>query len=185
MGTKYNRAALLKAIGAQDRSAVIKIAKALGIASDPWLASSCFQAAIVNSRIVSVQALVDAGAGLESMDAFGQRPVGWACRHGEARALEILLAAGADPDGKDSRGRAPLLFCLDSDKRLECAEILLARGADPLAKGDGGLEAYELACRGEMSANVKVRGLLGAAREAALLGREARSAPAKGPARGL
>ena len=111
---------------------------------------------------------------MEAKDALGQSPVCWACRHGEAAALRILLAAGADPDGKDARGTPPLFLCSESDKALECALVLLERGADALAVDENGKTLAERArfC-GEGGRNGKVGALLACAWEAAVLGREA------------
>lgn len=53
-----------------------------------------------------VETLIDAGANIEHQVAYGTRPLMIAAGYGEARVVEVLLAAGADTAAMNEGGRS-------------------------------------------------------------------------------
>jgi hypothetical protein len=87
-----------------------------------------------------VRAFIASGVDVNTLGkSSGDRPLHVAVKHGNVEAVELLLAAGADPNGKDWRGVTPLrelagrkahADSLDGPT-LAAAKVLIARGADP------------------------------------------------------
>ena len=63
---------------------------------------------------------------------------------GHAKVTGVLLAAGAEVNAADVRGRTPLMAAVDAGDR-ESAELLLARGADIQAVDVAGRSAMDIA----------------------------------------
>jgi len=74
----------------------------------------------------------------------GVTPLIAAARAGHAYVVDVLLAAGADVDAADSRGRTSLIAAVDSGDRLSVG-LLLARGANIRAVDDTGRSALDIA----------------------------------------
>lgn len=69
--------------------------------------------------------------------ANGEPAIGWAAREGFHKALSALLAAGADPNATDEKGRVALMAAMqpfDPALRLAMLKNLLSAGADARAK---------------------------------------------------
>lgn len=84
-----------------------------------------------------VQALIDAGAGIEAQIGYGIRPLMLAAGYGEAGVVEVLLKAGADVRATNEGGRTALMMVKDKDyveviNQLHEAELELG---DDLACG--------------------------------------------------
>lgn len=87
-----------------------------------------------------VRAFIIAGVDVNALGkSSGDRPLHVAVKHGNFEAMELLLAAGADPNGKDWQGVTPLKELsgrkahddsLDANG-LAAARLLIAKGADP------------------------------------------------------
>jgi uncharacterized protein len=60
-----------------------------------------------------VQALIDAGANIETTIAYGVRPLMLAAGYGEAAVVEVLLNAGADFRATNDGGRTALVMVQD------------------------------------------------------------------------
>ncbi len=66
----------------------------------------------------------------------GDAPLHIACRHGNEKAVQLLLKSGADPNVYNVRGQTPLSLACGAD----CAAIvkmLLDKHADPLGGTSG------------------------------------------------
>ena len=75
---------------------------------------------------------------------LGVTPLIAAARAGHADVVDVLLAAGADVNAADARGRTPLIAAIDSGDRVS-AGLLLARDADLHAVDDTGRSALDIA----------------------------------------
>lgn len=89
---------------------------------------------------------------IDSQDAYQQTPLWTACSAGRAKTVNLLLAAGADPN-KARYGTTPLVAVIDSiahpylrdpGKRVRIVEALVHAGADPVP----GREALQHRSRG-------------------------------------
>jgi len=63
---------------------------------------------------------------------------------GQARRVEMLLAAGANPEAKDNAGRTPLMLAAQHG-HAEIVRLLLSKGAEADARDADGFSAYSLA----------------------------------------
>jgi ankyrin repeat protein len=89
-------------------------------------------AAILESRIRRVAALLRRGAPVNGTDKYGTTPLYKAAVQGETKIVRMLLEAGADPNqesGGDSEGTP--LCAAASWGRIEIVRLLLEHGADP------------------------------------------------------
>ena len=101
--------------------------------------------------IAALQDLLSDGVDPNRADSSGWTPIIWAVRAGHARSLEVLLAAGADPDLRDlgRNGWTPLMHALHRDHEA-VAWLLLEHGADPGApSGRGGTPLWMAAGYGQ------------------------------------
>ena len=69
-----------------------------------------------------------------------------AARFGDTVSVGLLLAHGADPNGKDALGVTPLHYAAMRG-RDEAVRMLLASGADPDARDQWGRTPAQLAAR--------------------------------------
>lgn len=116
------------------------------------------------------EALIRAGADMESLDPWGKTALSAAAESGGAQCVRALLKAGANPNALDPRGMSALSWAAMSGE-AECAYELARAGADANQKSASGLSALQWA-RGvsEEAAIAVERGL--AEREADELGGE-------------
>ena len=78
-----------------------------------------------------VQALVDAGAGVDVANADGDTPLMLAAASGNTDAIKALLDHGAAINAKEPlRGETPLMFAAGKN-RAAAVKYLISRGADP------------------------------------------------------
>jgi ankyrin repeat protein len=94
----------------------------------------------------AAKALLDAGADVaaRSQNSFAVLPLHSAASGGHSEIVELLLAAGAEPDPRQRHGWTPLhAAAQNGDARS--LEALLAAGADPELRNDDGLSARDLA----------------------------------------
>ncbi|KAJ3149665.1 hypothetical protein HK101_002029, partial [Irineochytrium annulatum] len=98
-------------------------------------ASACGDVATLR-RMLEGNTVPDRVLSARSVDGF--TPACYACFFGEPEALNLLLAAGADPNamsGKDDlRPIHSASACGDATKALYMVQVLLTNGADPNVK---------------------------------------------------
>jgi hypothetical protein len=79
-----------------------------------------------------VHAQIAAGRPFDGWDRWYRRPLHWAARRGDVATIDLLLAAGAKPDGREPA--SPLLLAADSGHGT-AVERLLRAGASPFRCG--------------------------------------------------
>lgn len=95
-------------------------------------------AAARGGRLNAVEALLDAGAGLDASDAYGQTALYRAASQGHAPVVALLLKRGADPNSIDTYNKTPLLVAAGGGYE-EVVRLLLRQGAKVgLGKRSGG-----------------------------------------------
>lgn len=94
----------------------------------------------------AAKALLDAGAdvGARSANSFWVLPLHSATSGGHAEIVELLLAAGAEPDPRQRHGWTPLHAAAQNGD-VRSLDALLAAGADPELRNYDGLSAVDLA----------------------------------------
>jgi ankyrin repeat protein len=91
----------------------------------------------------TVRFLIEHGAELEHEDDSGTTPLMIAAYVGNNKSLDVLLAAGAQPNHRTSRGTALLLAVQNG--QFSAARRLLAEGADPRLSDASGKNAFDFA----------------------------------------
>lgn len=88
--------------------------------------------AAADGDIGEMQRLVNSGYSLELFDDLGRAPLHYAVEGQHYKAVEWLLAAGANVNSHDEEhiGETPLCYAAQSDYP-EMVELLLRKGADP------------------------------------------------------
>src|SRR6266571_4261560 len=76
----------------------------------------------------TVSALLQRRVDSRERDADGNSALHVAALHGNAEAVELLLAAGVDGNGTNKYGATPLIYAAGNPKKVRA---LLAHGADP------------------------------------------------------
>ncbi len=88
----------------------------------------------VVKQLLAAGAPVNSPAKVPIYSRKGDAPTGFwsplhaAARKGDTAMVALLLAAGADPNGRDKKGRTPLHYAFEHDNA--CASLLLEAGAD-------------------------------------------------------
>lgn len=101
--------------------------------------------------VVAIKALLEMGLNPSQASSMGQTALHIACLWGNARAAEVLVAAGANLEAKNEiNGETPLHLLASRTKqghkiaaRIECANILIKAGVDLKAKNDDGNMPYQ------------------------------------------
>jgi ankyrin repeat protein len=75
---------------------------------------------------------------------LGASPLHYAAMNGDSGPLKALLAAGANPNARDSDGRTPLHMAAFTTRR-DNTMLLLQAGADPLLKTNDGRDVLSMA----------------------------------------
>ncbi len=104
--------------------------------------------AVIDGDTKRVQRFIDKGVDLERRDKSGFTALGRAAIGGQVEIAQMLLAAGVDVDGRESRlGRTPLHYAVVNDNQ-EMVSLLLEAGADvSLLDRYGGDSPLHLAIR--------------------------------------
>ena len=90
-----------------------------------------FYEAIETNDLETVLMFLEAGVDINNQHPFGLTPLHHVVELNRPEMVELLLAAGADPNGKDWEG-TPLYYLYKDNP--EIAIMLLAAGADPNVK---------------------------------------------------
>ena len=93
-----------------------------------------FWSAVKNRSVSVAQEKLKQGAKIDIPDDDGESALSIACRQGDVAMVTMLLAAGANPDIKQTSGRTltPLQVAVDRKSfNLKIAALLLKYGADP------------------------------------------------------
>lgn len=92
-----------------------------------WNTAAFFKAA----KSSDVTSCLEAGAGLEMRDRWGDTPLLLATEVGNVEAVTTLVNAGADPNKRSGRNESALFAALNGT--VETVKVLLQAGADPNA----------------------------------------------------
>ena len=82
-----------------------------------------------NAALTCVQCLIDAGANVNTQDAQGATPLGFASQYGSIPAVKFLLSNGAEIDRPANDGETPLTAAVQTNQH-DVSRILLAHGAN-------------------------------------------------------
>ncbi len=95
--------------------------------------------------------LIDAGADVNSKDAYGVTAMMYAAICGSVEVLERLIEEGADVNSQDVDGRTVLIETLTTENDIPVSAIqsLIKAGADPNIRIKGGLTPLMLAAAGD------------------------------------
>ena len=111
-------------------------------AGDKYKWTPLHWAAMYNENPMVIEALLAAGADLESRDniSLGGTPLHWAAAQNENPAvIKALLAAGAALESRDTKyGGTPLHWAAGNNENLAFIEALLKAGADPMVRDESG-----------------------------------------------
>ena len=75
---------------------------------------------------------------------LGATPLHYAAMNGDSGPLKALLAAGANPNARDSDGRTPLHMAAFTTRK-DNAMLLLHAGSDPMLKTNDGRDVLSMA----------------------------------------
>jgi len=104
----------------------------------------------IHPSVVTVQALIAAGANVHDVNRDGQTLVMLAARRNSLEALKILIAAGVDVNAKDNNGQTALMYDQVWGYRpnVETFKVLLATGGEVNAVDKNGQTALMFAAKG-------------------------------------
>lgn len=108
--------------------------------TDEW-GVTCLMHACLRGLTETAAVLVAHGASVDAQEVEGRTALWFSSRNRRRKCVELLLAAGANPNLADHYGRTPLMRA----KNLAIARMLLAAGADAKMTDNDGQTAYELA----------------------------------------
>jgi ankyrin repeat protein len=91
-----------------------------------------------------VAVLLESGADVEAVDAFGNNAAVIAAAYGSVGLIELLLQHGVDINHRGSAGNTPLMAAARAG-HLETVKFLLAGGADSSLRDSKGENASEIA----------------------------------------
>jgi ankyrin repeat protein len=106
--------------------------------------------AIQRNNIGDVRRLLEAGISVAAADSDGDNALFYAALYGSTPSMELLLASGADANGRNRAGQTPLMWCSHDTAKMR---LLLRYGADvniaarsgntPLMAAAVGVDQYE------------------------------------------
>jgi uncharacterized protein len=132
------------ALGEDERLRTILAADSDAVASWSDDGFSALHFATFFAQTECIVSLLNAGAEIEAVshNAMSVRPLHSAVASRSVRCVEILVAAGADPNAQQSGGFTPLHAAVhNGDSEIEA--LLIAHGADPTLRSDDGRSAAD------------------------------------------
>ncbi|CAM9792050.1 unnamed protein product, partial [Discosporangium mesarthrocarpum] len=96
-------------------------------------------------KVAVVEALLDAGADVNSRDSSDGTPLHRSCLSGALESVEVLLDHGSDLEARDVCDFTPLLAACEGGDH-EVVELLLRKGADTTAQTNAGATSLHVAC---------------------------------------
>ncbi|KJX96557.1 hypothetical protein TI39_contig614g00007 [Zymoseptoria brevis] len=106
--------------------------------ADPINERNCLHEAAVNGKVSILNVALTRGANIRAPDVYGRIPLHYACMHGRAEMVKILIASAPDTvDLKDLDNFTPLVHAI-VHSRLESVQEMLKAGAivDPTSSTD-------------------------------------------------
>jgi uncharacterized protein len=91
-----------------------------------------------------IESFLNAGIGLNIVDAYAGTPLHWAIRKGSNEIIEVLLKFGAHIDKADNVGHTPLHWAV-IEKSADLVKLLLKAGADVDKKDANGYTPLHMA----------------------------------------
>ncbi len=82
-------------------------------------------------RLATIRTLLELGDSPHALDSEGHTPLHYAAMRGDAEAVALLLAAGAEADAISPVNGTTPLMCAARNGHLPTVELLLSHGADP------------------------------------------------------
>lgn len=86
--------------------------------------------AVYHDATETARRLIEAKADVSVANRYGVTPLILACQNGNGEAVELLLAAGANPNARNVPGNETPLMTASRTGRLQPVQLLLARGAE-------------------------------------------------------
>ncbi|CAN0488226.1 unnamed protein product [Ectocarpus sp. 8 AP-2014] len=124
----------------QDRMSTLRVLLAEGADvthRSYYDSETVLQLAAKLNKVAAILALTEAGADIESPDAFGRTPLCSAATHGSFSSMRALLLLGADVNTTCDRGSTPLHSACQNGE-ADAADLLLRWGADETAENLAG-----------------------------------------------
>lgn len=94
------------------------------------------ESAATSGDVLALEALLNAGAGIDARDRYGQTALMLAARNGHLVAVEALLRRGANPDVTAKFGLSALMLAIVAGHEA-IAQALVRAGANLELKGAG------------------------------------------------
>eukprot|EP01111_Echinosteliopsis_oligospora_P006770 TRINITY_DN2111_c0_g1_i1.p1 TRINITY_DN2111_c0_g1~~TRINITY_DN2111_c0_g1_i1.p1 ORF type:complete len:298 (+),score=49.13 TRINITY_DN2111_c0_g1_i1:248-1141(+) len=100
--------------------------------------------ASTHEDISILEALLQAGAFINTQDIEGDSVLHWAIREGKLQAVKFLLEKGANPNTTNDDGETPLHLAVQCGE-CEIVDFLLRNGSNPALRDAEGMTAFDIA----------------------------------------
>lgn len=131
--------------GADEVAALLVAHPGLDVESPNAAGETLLMMAALRGRLPVMATLIARGAQVRRP---GWTPLHYAASGQEPRAIDLLLAHGAEVDARSPNGSTPLMLAAGYGA-IDGAVLLLRRGADPALRNQAGLTAADMARRAD------------------------------------